>query len=182
MSIELLRRLVELVPEVDGAKMAVDIAGLPSDRIDFSGSSKIIWHKILREAERHNNGILKIIDSVLEDYPEDKILLRLKSDNSQNGTPDNSKPNGNSNSSDIVDKNELKTFVAQNKMDKVLKFLATKEEEMDSGFYNEIILLQARLTKLESDNLNGIKTTAEFNLEKNTLNVSLLNLIDKIFN
>ncbi len=77
MSIELLKKLVELVPEQDSAQMVVDIAGLPSDRIDFSGPSKTMWHRVLQEAKKYNGGTMKIVEAVLMDYPDAEVLLKL---------------------------------------------------------------------------------------------------------
>ena len=180
MSIELLKRLIELVPGRDEAEMVVDIAGLPSDKIDFSGSSKTMWHKILREAKKHNNGISNIIEAVLLDYNEDPVLLKIKNTPPQNTNPEDPDTQDDPVSLDQIDIDELKTLVAQDKIEKVLKILNATGDELDSDIKTQLILFQGRYSKLKTDNTNGILTPAELNMQKSRLRVSLLSIIDTI--
>ena len=81
--------------------------------------------------------------------------------------------------------NNLKQLVASGRTrDAIKKLLAIflKEKEGHKDLYHMTILLSARYNELNNRNISGRSTTQEYNIEKNRLNNSLLQLIDKIRN
>lgn len=56
------------------ARRVVDEAGLPRERIDFSGSATIYWHSVLTEAQRHQGKIETLFGVALTEFPNHEGL------------------------------------------------------------------------------------------------------------
>jgi hypothetical protein len=79
---EALRQLREvlsnLYPDPISVRRLIDDAGLPTSAMPLSGTAQNIWYSILSEAQKHEDGITKVIDAALVDYKEHKLLLAAK--------------------------------------------------------------------------------------------------------
>lgn len=76
-------RLSDLYDDNDDAKRMIDDAGLSSKRIKgWSDSPLILWHNIIKEADKHNK-VDNLIDTALSEYREDPFLLQIKSSTAQ---------------------------------------------------------------------------------------------------
>ncbi|MCR9286321.1 MAG: hypothetical protein NXI23_02915 [Bacteroidetes bacterium] len=78
-------------------------------------------------------------------------------------------------------KNELKILLAQDETREVLETLLSESKKASDHESNQqLILLSARLEKLEKSQLIGTLSTAEFNVESAKINQGLLALVDKM--
>ncbi len=71
---DLIKICSELFPDRDSSRMIVEFAGLPLGNIDFAGSARNMWYKILTEAKKHNGGLLKIVKMAQSEYPDNADL------------------------------------------------------------------------------------------------------------
>jgi len=186
MSKEVLNYLAQLITDKESVMMIATYAELPVSRIDFSGSSKSRWYKVITEAKKHKNGILKIIQAALDEYKGDDFLKeelsKLTSNSQSTNSNTNNKPTANSNadSNSGIDKSALKELLGRNKIADVLTRLKKHIPQMDSDQQNELIGLESRFTALAKDIRLGTNSFFERNLQKNTLTMSLLEFIDSI--
>jgi hypothetical protein len=65
---DLIPLLGGLYPNPDRARLVVRSAGLDPDEIDFGGPAKLVWLRIVEEANRHKR-IEPLIRIVATDYP-----------------------------------------------------------------------------------------------------------------
>lgn len=75
---ELREALSNLYPDPISARRLVDDAGLPTSIMSFTGTAQNIWYSILIEAQKHEDGVTRMIDAALVDYKDHKILLAAK--------------------------------------------------------------------------------------------------------
>jgi hypothetical protein len=64
------RRLAHLYPDQDDARRVVGDAKLPVGRIDFGGSPETRWQRVLDEANKHADGVERVLAAVKEEYPD----------------------------------------------------------------------------------------------------------------
>ncbi len=66
---ELIDLFADLIDDKQSIKYVAERAGLPLGMVELSGSSKVLWLNVLKEAVKH--GMLKnVIDAVSADYPK----------------------------------------------------------------------------------------------------------------
>lgn len=180
MSKEILNYLEELISDKDIARMVVENAKIPLARIDFDGAPRKVWYRIISESKKYKDGIQRIIQSALDEYPEDEFLKKMRNNLSSNSQDNISAKSDNSKSISSIDKTELKDLIGQNKINEVLEKLKQHNGQLDSNQQNEIIGLNNRYNTLEREKRQGILSTSEQNIQKNKLMMTLLAFIDSI--
>lgn len=179
---KLLERLPQLISGGLEAEMVVDEAGLPISSIDFSGPPWVMWFNILEEAKKHEDGILKVIDAVLNYYPDDEILASYKKIYTPIILSEAAQSKDNIKSKGRLDKEQLKTLIAQDKIDEIFVQLNNVEEELGSKFQEEFYLLKANYNNLKKQNYGGLITLSDYYEQQAKLSNALLYLINSINN
>jgi len=180
MSEELINRLAELASSSVKARMTVDLSGLPIHSFDFTGPPQTMWYNVLSEARKHNDGILKIINVILNDYPEDEVLLSEKSKLSSNPPIPPQPQVVSTATSTQIDKSALKSMVGSNKIKKVIEELKSKNGLLEEDAQNELLGIERQHKSLETKDRKGIISVSDYNLGINTITNNLLNFIDSI--
>lgn len=81
----------------------------------------------------------------------------------------------------IPNKTELKSLVAKNKIEEVIKaLLAATEEIGDNDLYNEVALQSSKWQGLKREQIAGTLSSADEALTKNKITHALLSLIDQL--
>src|SRR5258708_4408964 len=66
--------LIRLYPDIDRARVLLDVAGVRPDRIRFDPAAQLNWHAILKEAHLQR-AVDSITHSAASEYPLDEELL-----------------------------------------------------------------------------------------------------------
>jgi hypothetical protein len=66
--------LTDLYSDATSARRLVDDAGLPASAISFDGTAQNIWYGILSEAQKHSDGVERLLAAALVDYRNNKAL------------------------------------------------------------------------------------------------------------
>ena len=77
-------------------------------------------------------------------------------------------------------KSELKTLLRKEKTDEVIERLLDLTESHDKDLNNTVLLLSARLNRINSQENKGIISNGEAGIERNKINAALASLIDEI--
>jgi hypothetical protein len=72
---QLRKVLADLYGDTTSARRLVDDAGLPASAILFSGTAQDTWYSILSEAQKHSDGVERLIAAALLDYRNHRPLL-----------------------------------------------------------------------------------------------------------
>jgi Effector-associated domain 11 len=74
----------------------------------------------------------------------------------------------------------LKTLLAKEKTDDVLERLLDITEANDKDAHNTVLLLSARLNRINSQEHKGVISNGEAGIERNKINAALTSLIDEL--
>jgi hypothetical protein len=77
-------------------------------------------------------------------------------------------------------KSHLKTLLAKEKTAEVIEQLLDYTDNKDSDTHNTVLLLSARLTRINNQENKGIISNGEANIERNKINAALTSLIDEL--
>ena len=77
-------------------------------------------------------------------------------------------------------KSELKTLLRKEKTDDVIERLLDFTESNDKDALNTVLLLSARLNRINSQEHKGIISNGEAGIERNKINAALASLIDDL--
>jgi hypothetical protein len=77
-------------------------------------------------------------------------------------------------------KSELKTLLSKEKTDEVIERLLDLTEADDKDAHNTVLLLSARLKRINSQEHKGIISNGEAGIERNKINAALASLIDDL--
>jgi len=179
---QLLKKLAELFPIEDNARMIVDFAEIPSVNIDFGGAPKNMWYKILSESRKHQNGIKRIVQMAHSEYPDDPVLANAIRGEAKVEIKAKESANDRMKKAFNFDKADLQNLVAQNRLADALSKLKMIGKSLTSDFQNDIILFTAQLDTAESDKRRGIISREDYDITIARLRVALLSQIDSIDN
>jgi hypothetical protein len=77
-------------------------------------------------------------------------------------------------------KSELKTLLRKEKTDEVIERLLDHTESNDNDAHNTVLLLSARLNRINSQEHKGIISNGEAGIERNKINAALASLIEDL--
>lgn len=75
---------------------------------------------------------------------------------------------------------ELKGLLAKEKIEEVIERLLDHSETNDKDIHNTVLMLSARFSRINNQEQKGISSNSEAGIERNKINHSLAEIIDKI--